>query len=129
MYRTIKRRFEPGSIKLVTAINLLGTSISLFIVLWIYCFVSNIKMETNMNHLVTTTSQELLRGITSHGPVTSSITFFYILSKHDDKIYYLCLSIPSLWLLFTTQSIWPGLILGSCFGLVELRHSGKFPDL
>lgn len=130
MYRTIKRRFELGNIKLVTAINTLGTMISLFIVVWIYCFVLDKRIETNTDNIIPHLSQELLRGVSSHGVITSIISTVYLLSKQDEKIIQIFISIASLWLLFTSQSIWPSLLLGSCFGLVDLRYSSvKFLDL
>jgi hypothetical protein len=143
MYKTIKRRFELGNIKLVTVINTLGTTISLFIVLWIYYFMTDTKLNYNARNLCQQFGQnfgqhfntELFRGVTSHGPMTSIITTLYLLKEHNEKIRYLLLSYGSLWLLFTTKSIWPSLFLGCCLGMFHQEDQGhpsfsrQFPDL
>jgi hypothetical protein len=130
MYRTIRRRFEVGNIKLVTVINTIGTTISLFIVLWIYCFVSDIKLQKNIDNGMSYLNQELTRCVISHGPITSILALLLILSKYDEKerIFCFIVSIGSLWLLFTTKSLWPSLLLGFCLGLVlpmDSLHSSK----
>jgi hypothetical protein len=137
MYRTIKRRFESGNVKLVTVINTAGTIISLFIVLWIYCFIHDTKFSYNLTNITEHLSEELLRGVSCHGLITSILASLYLLGKQNEKIriYYLFLSLGSLWLLFTTKSIWPSLFLGLCLGLFlpkDLNHlssSIQFPDL
>lgn len=137
MYRTIKRRFEPGNIKLVTVINTLGTTISLFIVLWIYYFLLDIHIDIKSNFAKGIThnfSQELFRGVSCHGPITTILSTLYLLISQNEKnrIYYLILSVGSLWLLFTTKSIWPSLCLGVCLGLMDLSHPSspiQYPDL
>ncbi len=138
MYRTIKRRFDIGNIKLVTSINTVGTIISLFIVLWIFSVVSEFETKPNMENIASHFSQELLRGVSSHGPITSLASSMYILFQNkNEKLrgFYACLTLGSLWLLFTTKSIWPSLLLGCCIGLflpqMDYRpsESMKFPDL
>jgi hypothetical protein len=137
MYRTIKRRFEVGNIKLVTAINTIGTIISLFIVLWIFSVVSEFETRPNIENIPLYFSQELLRGVGSHGLISSLIMAIYILGSQNEKQrgYYLCFTLASLWLIFTTKSIWPSLLLGCCIGLFLpekdclLSSSKKFPDL
>ena len=110
MYRTIRNRVSIGNIKLVTAINTLGTFISLYIILWIFCLLTNHEMETNFKQRL---SEELLRGVSSHGVLSSMLSTVYLTLKQDVDIrpYYICLSIGSLWLLFTTGSIWPSIML------------------
>ncbi len=136
MYRTIKRRFEIGNIKLVTTINTLGTIISLFIVLWIFRLVSEFETKPSIKNISSHFSKELFRGISSHGPITTIISSIYILWKNqNEKLgeYYLCHTLASLWLLFTTNSIYPSLLLGCCIGLFledsPLSNSKQFPDL
>ena len=142
MYRTIKRRFEVNNIKLVTVINTLGTTISLFIVLWIYYFMTDTTNICKKNfgqhfsqHFSQYFSQELLRGVSSHGPMTSILSTLYLLKAHDEKISQLLLTMGSLWLLFTTNSIWPSLFLGCCLGMFlqkDQNHpssSKQLPDL
>jgi hypothetical protein len=138
MYRTIKRRFEVGNIKLVTAINTIGTMISLFIVLWIFSVVSEFETKPRVENIASHFSQELLRGVSSHGFITSIASSIYILSQNENEKlsgYYLCLTLGSLWLLFTTQSIWPSLLVGCCIGLFLPQKdslpldSKQFPDL
>ncbi len=137
MYRTIKRRFEIGNIKLVTAINTAGTIISLFIILWIFSIVSEIKLETKVQNMTSLLSQELLRGVSSHGLISTAISTFYLFRKQHEKLYhyYLCLSIGSIWLLFTTKSIWPsllvGLLIGPFFPQKDCHPSNtiQYPDL
>jgi hypothetical protein len=137
MYRTIKRRLGVGNITLVTAINTVGTIISLFIILWIFSIVSEIKLETNPSNVPYYCSQELFRGISSHGFLSSLLSTIYLSSKQHEKLrhFYLFLTIGSLWLLFTTKSIWPSLLLGCCMGLFlprmdsPLLDSIQYPDL
>jgi hypothetical protein len=141
MYRTIKRRFEVGNIKLVTAINTAGTIITLFISLWIFSFVSEIKLETNLENMASQVSQELLRGVSTHGFISSIASTLYLFRNQNEKLYlyYLFLSIGSIWLLFTTKSIWPSLLLGLMIGpflpqkdyllLSSTKCSTNYPDL
>ena len=122
MYRVIRNRFSLGKIKLVTAINTLGTFISLSIILWIFCFVSGYDMETNIQQRL---SEEVIRGFCSHGFLSSLLNTVYLTLKQDEIIrpYYICLSIGSLWLLFTTGSIWPSIMLSILFVPTKLNYS------
>ena len=138
MYKTIKGRFQIGNIKLVTVINTIGTIISLFIVLWIFSVVSEFEIKPRIENIPSHFSQELFKGICSHGFISSILSSLYILLRNqNEKLggYYLCLTMGSLWLIFTTKSIWPSLLLGCCIGLflpqIEYQpsESMKFPDL
>ncbi len=78
MYRVTRKRFSIGKIKLVTAINTLGTFICLSIILWIFCFVSGYDMETNFRQKL---SEEILRGVSSHGLLSSLLSTIYLTNK------------------------------------------------
>lgn len=113
MYKTIRNRFTTGPIRLVTAINIIGTFISLMILLWIFCFLSNYHIKINFENFTFYSLSVIIQAIQSHGFLSSILSFVYLCSFENKKIihFYILFLIGSLWLLYTTQSIWSSLTL------------------